>query len=59
MQAIDETQNLITFSSVVEVVRPEVMVEGPVFEHVVDGGEHGGGDGANGLVCAAPAPSRR
>ena len=34
----------------VEMVWPEVVVEGPVTQHVVSGGQDGSGDGADGLL---------
>src|SRR3712207_9084660 len=37
-------------------VRPEVLVVGAVAEHVPDGGEDRGGDGADGLLRAAAGP---
>jgi hypothetical protein len=39
LQTVDEPQNLLAFCAVVEVVSAEVLVEGPVFEHVISGGE--------------------
>jgi hypothetical protein len=42
------------FVAVVEVVCAEVLVEGAVFEHVVGGGEHGSGNGADGFLGSAP-----
>jgi hypothetical protein len=35
------------------VIRAEVVVLNPVLKHVIDGGEHGGGDGGDGLLGAA------
>jgi hypothetical protein len=35
------------------VVGAEILVESALLEHVVGGGEHGGGVGADGLFCPA------
>ena len=45
---------MLAFGSVVEVVCAEVLVEGAVFEHVVGGGEDGGGDRADGFLGSTP-----
>ena len=37
----------------VEVVGAEILVERPVLEHVVDGAQEGGGDGADGFLGAS------
>jgi len=49
-----QPQRLLAFVAVVEVVCAQFLVECAVLEHVIGGGEHGGGDGANGLFGAAP-----
>ena len=41
--------------SAVEVIGAEVLVERAVLEHVVDGAQEGGGDGANGFLGASAA----
>jgi hypothetical protein len=53
VQAVDESQNVFTFGSVVEVIWAEILIERAVFEHVVGGGEHGGGNRSDGLFGAA------
>src|SRR3712207_5956792 len=47
---------LLLWRAPVEVVGPEVAPEGAVAQHVADGGEHRGGDGADGLLGAAALP---
>ena len=37
----------------IEVIVPEVLIAGAILEHVIDSGEDGSGDGANGLFGAA------
>ena len=37
-----------------EVVGAEILVFGTIFEHVVSGGEHGGGNREDGFLGAAP-----
>ena len=39
----------------IEVGTAEVAVEGAVLDHVIDGGEERGGDGADGFLRPAPA----
>ena len=39
--------------SAVEVIGAEVLVERAVLEHVVDGAQEGGGDGADGFLGAS------
>src|SRR5215212_1583353 len=48
-----EMFRLLLGRALVEVVGPEVAPEGAVAQHVPDGGEHGRGDGADGLLGAA------
>src|SRR5215211_6984026 len=48
-----EVRRLLLGRAPVEVVGPEVAPEGAVAQHVPDGREHGGGDGADGLLGAA------
>ena len=50
----DEAVGLILGGGAAEVVGAEVLVEGAVAQHVVGGGENGGGDGADRLLGAAP-----
>jgi hypothetical protein len=38
-----------------EVIGPQILVFDTVFEHVPDGGEHGGGDREDGFLGATPA----
>ena len=42
------------FGATIEVVRAQVLIAGAVLEHVIDGGEDGSGDGADGLFGTAP-----
>jgi len=49
----DETPGSRLGGAVIEVIGAEILVEGPVGEHVVGGGEDGCGDGAYGLLGAA------
>ena len=48
-----EVMRLSLGGALVEVVGPEVLVDGAVAQHVPDGGQHGGGDGADRLLRAA------
>ena len=49
-EAGEETFGLSLLVSGAEVLRPEIMIGGAVLEHVVDGGEDGGGDGDDRLL---------
>src|SRR5882724_13702227 len=49
-ELFDETVGLGLFRAAIEVVGAKILIEGPVFEHVIDGGEHRGGDGADRLL---------
>ena len=42
-----------------EVVCAEVLIDGCVLEHMVDGGENGGGDSADGFLPSASAAQTR
>src|SRR5215831_16359303 len=48
-KALHEALGLGCFGAAVEMVGTEILVDGSVFEHVVDRRENGGGDGADGL----------
>src|ERR671916_2072780 len=48
-----EVLGLLLGGAPVEVVGPEILVEAAVARHAPDGGEHGGGDGADGLLRTA------
>src|SRR6266436_9269679 len=45
-KALHQALGLRDLGTAVEMVGTEVLIDGSVFEHVVDGGENGGGDGA-------------
>src|SRR3712207_6163544 len=51
-----EVLRLLLWRAPVEVVGAEVAPEGAVAQHVPEGGEHGGGDGADGLLGATALP---
>jgi hypothetical protein len=47
LQAVDEVKGLLVFGAMVEVVSAEILVEGSRLEHMVGGGEQGGGYGSD------------
>ena len=51
-----ETVGLGLWRGTAEVFGAEVLVEGAVPEHVIDGGQDRGGDGTDGLLGSAPVP---
>jgi hypothetical protein len=53
-QAVDESQHLFAFGTIVEVAWAEVLVDGAILEQVVCGGEHRSGYGSDGLLAATP-----
>ena len=55
-EAGKETSGLGLLVSGAEVLRPEITIGGAVLEHVIGGGEDGGGDGDDRLLGAAPRP---
>src|SRR5258708_5010694 len=54
-KALHQALGLRGLGTAVEMLGTEVLVDGSVFEHVVDGGEDGGGDGADGFLRPAAA----
>ena len=48
-----EVMGLPLGGALVEVVGPEVLVDGAVAQHALDGGQHGGSDSADRLLRAA------
>ena len=54
LQSVYKSQCLFAFFTAVEMIRAGILVEGAVFEHVVCGGEHGSGHGADGFFGSAP-----
>ena len=50
----DETFGLSGFGAAIEVVGSEILIAVAVLEHEVDGSEERSGDGADGLILAAP-----
>ena len=47
--------NLLTLlGTAFEVIRAQVLIRGSVLQHVIDGGEHGSGNGYDCLLGAAP-----
>ena len=54
-EASEQAARVCLFGASTEVVCAEVLIDGPVPEHVVDGGEHGGGDGADCFLRPASA----
>src|SRR3989441_12649516 len=55
VKARDQALGELGLVAAIEVVGTEVTVIDAVFEHVVGGGQHGGGDGEDGLLGASPA----
>src|SRR2546422_2926300 len=55
VKARDQALGELGLVAPIEVVGTEVTVVDVVFEHVVGGGQHGGGDGEDGLLGASPA----
>src|SRR5687768_12679472 len=53
LKSPEETLGLRLLGSAVEVIGSEIGVEGTILEHVVDGGEEGGGNGTDRLLGAA------
>src|SRR6266446_9468783 len=54
-EALHQALGLRDLGTAVEMVGTEILVDGSVFEHVVDGGENGGGDGTDGFLWPAAA----
>src|SRR3712207_1152517 len=52
-ELLDEARRSVALGTAVEVVGPEVLVEGAVAQHVVGSGQDGRGDGADRLLRAA------
>lgn len=50
---VDQSQCVLCFELVIEVFCIWVLIDGSVFEHMVYGGEDGGGDGADGFLGTA------
>src|SRR3989442_15686626 len=55
VKARDQALGELGLVAAIEVAGTEVTVVDVVFEHVVGGGQHGGGDGEDGLLGASPA----
>src|SRR4029450_7545334 len=55
MKALDQAVGDLGFVTAIEVVGAEIAVVDVVLEHVIGGGEHGGGDGEDGFFGAAAA----
>jgi hypothetical protein len=53
-QELDQSVLLLVLVTTIEVTTAEVLVEGPVLEHVIDGRKDGGSDGYDRLLGAAP-----
>src|SRR5437899_1626037 len=54
-KALHQALGLRDLGTAVEMVGTEILVDGSVLEHVVDGGENGGGDGTDGFLWPAAA----
>src|SRR6516225_9861152 len=53
LQAGNEAVDLLALAASIEVMRAEVVIEGSCLQHLVDGSEDRGSDGANRLFGAA------
>ena len=56
LKAIDEALRLGRSSPAIEVVGAQILIQSSVGQHMIDGGEDRSGDGADGLLGAAPRP---
>src|SRR5882762_3852045 len=54
-KALHQALGLRDLGTAVEMVGTEILIDGSVLEHVVDGGENGGGNGTDGFLRPAAA----
>jgi len=56
LEALDKAAGGGGLVPLVEVVGAQILVEGSILEHVIDGAEEGGGDGADRLFWRGGGP---